>query len=149
MTTEITLRSNDLIPACDKEGLAHMERFASFLQTVPQADMGTDHFVFAGCYVRTIKAEKGTVFAGGQVTIPTVLVICGKGKLFCGQRKAHVDGYYVLRGEAHRQVAFIAEEDTYFTMFYATEKDNPIDCEEEFTDHPDKLITRRQQCQQQ
>lgn len=106
-------------------------------------DVPTEHFIHAGCYVRTCMVPKGIICAAVEIIVPTVVVICGKGTAFCGDKKCEIDGYYVMRGEAPRQMAFLAEEDTYFTMFYATDKTNPIDCEEEFTDQTDLLLTRR------
>ncbi len=150
MTTEITLQNNAFIPACSQEELALMRKLNEFLKEQPQAEVPTDHFIHAGVYVRTCLARAGIIFTAAEIKIPTVVVICGKGTLFCGDKKARVDGYFVLRGAAHRQIAFKAEEDTYFTMFYATSKDSPEDCEYEFTDQTDELLTRRmKKCQAQ
>lgn len=148
MTLEITLKSNDIIPACSKNDLEKMQQLTEFVETLDQVDVPTDHFIHAGCYVRTCLARKGVLFTAAEIKVPTVVVINGKGTIFSGGKKARVNGYLVLRGEAHRQIAYVAEEDTYFTMFYATKKTNADDCEFEFTDQADKLITRRQKCQE-
>lgn len=143
MTTEITLHNNELIPPCTKDELAKMNELNDFLRTFPQAELPTEQFIHAGCYVRTCLAKKGIIFGAVEIKVPTVLIVCGKGDLYCGDKKARIDGYLVLRGSAHRQVAFKAEEDTFFTMIYATDKEKPEDCEFEFTDQTDQLMTRR------
>lgn len=147
MSNELAIRHGISIPPCTPKELAKMDMLIEVLHDInPGAstkDVPTEHFCHAGCYVRTCLFPKGIVCAAVKIIVPTVVIICGKGTVFCGDKKTYVDGYYVMRGEAPRQMAFLAEEDTYATMFYATDKTDPVACEEEFTDQTDLLLTRR------
>lgn len=147
MSSEIAFRKSDVIPPCKPEELRKMTKLIEFLNGInPNAstkDVPTEHFIHAGCYVRTCMVPAGIVCAAVEIIVPTVLVICGRGTAYCGDKKCEIDGFYVMRGEAPRQMAFSAEKDTYMTMFYATDKTDPVDCEEEFTDQTDLLLTRR------
>lgn len=139
----VVFKNADLIPSCSENELATMRGVNDVIRTFPQVDVPTDHFIHAGCYARTCLVKAGVLMGAAEIIVPTVLVVSGKCEIFNGGKKAIVDGFVVLRGEPHRQVAVKAITDTYMTMIYATDKTDPVDCEEEFTDQTDQLFTRR------
>lgn len=139
----VVFKNADLIPSCSENELATMREVNDVIRTFPQVDVPTDHFVHAGCYARTCVVKAGILMGAAEIIVPTVLVVSGKCEIFNGGKKAIVDGFVVLRGEPHRQVAVKAITDTYMTMIYATDKTDPVACEEEFTDQTDQLFTRR------
>ncbi len=143
MSEVVTYKNADLIPSCTSEELEKVRKFNSALREFPQAEVPTDHFIHAGCYARSCVVKAGVVMGAVEIKVPTILIVSGRCDIFNGGKKAEVDGYVVLRGAPHRQVVVRAYTDTYMTMLYATEKTNPLDCEEEFTDQTDELITRR------
>jgi len=139
----VVFKNADLIPSCSENELATMREVNDVIRTFPQVDVPTDHFVHAGCYARTCVVKAGVLMGAAEIIVPTVLVVSGKCEIFNGGKKAIVDGFVILRGEPHRQVAVKAITDTYMTMIYATDKTDPVACEEEFTDQTDQLFTRR------
>ncbi len=139
----VRYKNADLIPSCSPTELATMCKVNDVIRTFPQVDVPTDHFVHAGCYARTCVVKAGVLMGAVEIIVPTILIVSGHCEIFNGGKKAIVDGYVVLRGAPHRQVAVKAIEDTYMTMIYATDKTDPVACEEEFTDQTDQLFTRR------
>lgn len=138
-------KNSDLIPSCSGQELAVMREVNDRIRSCPQVDVPTDHFIHAGCYARTCVVKAGVLMGAVEIVVPTVLIVSGHCEIFNGGKKAIVNGYVVLRGAPHRQVAVKAFTDTYMTMIYATDKINPDDCEFEFTNQTDELITRRKQ----
>lgn len=138
-------KNSDLIPPCTQGELAKMREFNEILRGYPQEEVPTDHFIHAGCYARTCVVRAGVLMGAVEIVVPTVLIVSGHCEIYNGGKKAVVNGYVVLRGSPHRQVAVKAYTDTYMTMIYATDKTNPVDCEFEFTSQTDELITRRKQ----
>lgn len=138
-------KNSDLIPPCTATELARMREFNARLREFPQEEVPTDHFIHAGVYARTCVVRAGVLMGAVEIVVPTVLIVSGHCEIYNGGKKAVVNGYVVLRGGPHRQVAVRAYTDTYMTMIYATDKTNPVDCEEEFTDQTDLLLSRRKQ----
>ena len=138
-----TYKNADLIPSCTASELAKVREFNSALREFPQAEVPTDHFVHAGCYARSCVVKAGVVMGAVEIIVPTILIVSGHCIIYNGGKKEEINGYVVLRGAPHRQVVIHAFTDTYMTMLYATSKTNPDECEEEFTDQTDELITRR------
>ena len=49
--------------------------------SLPEAPIEVDHFLWAGCYVRTILLRKGEIGAGAFIKIPTVVIVSGDCKV--------------------------------------------------------------------
>ncbi len=128
-----------------------LEKFTQFLEAFRDAhpesevDVETEHHLHAGVYSRTIFVPKGTLVAGVQIQVATQLVFCGKGQFTDGKTVRHIDGYVVMEGSPKRRAGFLSEEDTYMTMFFASNAKTVHEAEEEFCSEPERLGTRRKE----
>lgn len=141
MTT--SLQSRGELLATTQAGVAEVKALESLNETLPPADVPTDHFIHAGCYVRTCRISAGVLLTSALIKVPTVVIVSGDVVIRTDGESRRVTGYAVLRGMAGRKVAYYALQDTTITMIYATRNAVPQDCEPEFTDEYEKLLTRR------
>ena len=123
--------------------IAEVKALEAFNETMPPADVPTEHFIHAGCYVRTCRMAAGVLLTSALIKVPTVVIISGDVVIRTDGESHRVTGYTVLRGMAGRKVAYHALQDTTITMVYATRNRVPEDCEPEFTDEYENLLTRR------
>lgn len=107
---------------------------------VEQISLPTNHFLYAGCYVRTCLIKKGTYIGSCLVKIPTVVIISGKVVASDSEHQKVYNGYHVLRGEAFRRAFWFAQEDTYITMVFACKAKNATEATKEFTDEWEALF---------
>ena len=141
MTAE--LQSRGKLPPTTVAGIAEVKALEAVNGTLPPADVPTDHFIHAGCYVRTCRIAAGVLLTSALIKVPTVVIISGDVVIRTDGESRRVTGYTVLRGMAGRKVAYHALQDTTITMVYATRNAVPEDCEPEFTDEYENLLTRR------
>jgi hypothetical protein len=137
------LQSRGELPPTTAAGIAEVKALEAFNETMPPADVPTDHFIHAGCYVRTCRIAAGVLLTSALIKVPTVVIISGDVVIRADSESHRVSGYTVLRGMAGRKVAYHALQDTTITMIYATQKAAPEDCEPEFTGEYEHLLTRR------
>ena len=137
------LQSRSELPPTTAAGIAEVKALEAFNETMPPADVPTDHFIHAGCYVRTCRIAAGVLLTSALIKVPTVVIISGDVVIRTDGESHRVTGYTVLRGMAGRKVAYHALQDTTITMVYATRNAIPEDCEPEFTDEYEHLLTRR------
>lgn len=117
--------------------------------SLPEAPIEVDHFLWAGCYVRTILLRKGEIGAGAFIKIPTVVIVSGDCKVVVGDHLEEISGYSVLKGMEGRRQVFSAFEDTYITMFFASNASTVEEAEKEFTDEWQLLTNNREElCQE-
>lgn len=95
-------------------------------------------------YTRTIRIPKDVVLTGALIKIATVLTISGDVEVFGNDGLTRLTGYHVLAGAAGRKQAYLALQDTYVTMSFATKATTIEEVEEEFTDEAALLLSRRQ-----
>ena len=113
------------------------------LKSLPQVFITTDHILHAGVYIRTVMIPKDVVITGALMKRSTNLIISGHVLVFIGNDKVReYKGYNIITASSNRKQVFIAKEDTYLTMFFATKVDNIEDAEEEFTNEIDILMSR-------
>lgn len=131
-----------LAPTC-AAGIEEIKALEALAKNLPEAVVPTDHFIHAGCYARTCRIPAGVVLTSALIKVPTVVIVCGDVvvRADCMSRELH--GFNVLRGMAGRKVAYQALSETFITMVYATAQTDPADCEPEFTDEYENLLTRR------
>ena len=103
-------------------------------------DIDTQHFIYAGCYVRTCFLPKGTMIGSALIKIPTVVIVSGDAVVTNGDTRTRYQGYKILRGSALRRGLWFANEDTYITMFFSTKAKNTKNAEKEFTDEWEALL---------
>lgn len=140
--SEVVVHSASL-PPISPEVNAAFEAFGSVLERLPQLDIRTEHHLHAGVYSRTLYVPAGTFVMGLCVKVPTQLITCGHFKLTDGVREKEFKGFHVLDGSANRRAAVVTITDSAFTMLFATDAKTVEEAEEEFTDEPERLLTRK------
>lgn len=135
------LITRDELPPCSPEDVKAMDDLMDEVKKLPQVMIAVDHFIHAGMYVRTCFIPAGYVIVGALIKVPTVLIVNGHCKVTVGSRVKMIDGYVVLKAGGGRRQAFLAIDDTYVTMQYATKAETVEQAEREFTDEYDLLQT--------
>ena len=110
---------------------------------LPQINIDTAHTLHAGMYARTIMIPAGIVLTGVQIRIPTILIISGDALVYGDDGSTQLTGYHVTLGAVGRKQAFLALADTYLTMLFPTAATTVSEAEDEFTDEPERLGSRR------
>ena len=131
------------IPKIGVESLERLKAFEQELLSADQVICFTQHSIHAGVYCRTLFMPKGTVITGALVKRSTNIIVSGHVVAFMGDNEMEYEGYAVLHGSAQRKQLFRALEDTYLTMFFATQAKTVAEAEEEFTDEAEMLASRR------
>lgn len=132
------------IPAMSQASIAHARDMEAVISSQPQISIPTQHIIHAGVYARTVLIPKGVTVAGVVVKRTSCLIICGHVTVFIGDDKAkEFKGYNLLTTDANRKQVFVAHEDTYLTMLFATRSQNIHDAENEFTDDGEFLMSRK------
>lgn len=124
------------------EQIAAWEQLA---HSLPQIALETTSSLHAGIYSRTVRIPAGVVITGTRIRVPTVVTVIGEMRLVVGDRIRQVAGVTVFEAESNRKAWMYALTDCYVTMAYATNVQTLEEAEEEFTDEPDRLLTRRMQ----
>lgn len=133
------------MPPSTGEEIARLEALGEELQrSCPSAEIRTEHHLHAGVYSRTIYVPAGVAVVGLTVRVPTQLIACGHFQLTDGGRTQELRGYHVLDGGAGRRAAVLALEDSAFTMLFATDAGTVEEAENEFTNEPERLLTRQE-----
>ncbi|WP_281757381.1 hypothetical protein [Succinatimonas hippei] len=137
------LTVTDIPPSTALE-LKTLESYIKDVAELPDPKgLKTEHFLYAGLYSRTLFMPKDTVIIGALIKIPTVVTVSGHCFMTTGLKNVELKGYHVFKGSAGRRQGFIAVEDTYITMSFATAAKTVEEAEEEFTAEFNQLITRR------
>ncbi len=141
----IIAKKPDAIPACSEESKVMFSRAIERFKELPQVDVQTEHHLHAGVYSRTIHIPKGTLIIGVEMQCATQLVQYGHGFFTDGNGTKEMHGYKVMEGLPHRQCAFLATEDTWATMFFATKAKTVEEAEKEFCSDPTQLLSNREE----
>lgn len=138
---------NPITPAINKQ----FESLIKELEKCPQPKVRTEHHLHAGVYSRTIYIPAGCVAVGLTIKLATQLICAGHFRLTDGSSTQEFKGYHVLDGLPGRRAAAYAIKDSAFTMLFATEAKTVEEAENEFTDEPERLLTRKEKrlCQEQ
>lgn len=134
---------NTSIPTMSEDSIQNARDMETYLLSLPQVLVTTAHTLHAGVYTRTVFIPKGVVISGALIKRSVNLIISGDTTVFIGDDKAkEYKGYASITAMPYRKQVFIANEDTYLTMFFATEATTIEEAENEFTDEVDNLISR-------
>lgn len=125
---------------------ALLQQAGEHIKNLPQVDIQTEQFLHAGCYVRTCLVPKGVAIESALIKIPTTVIISGDCLIFDGKARQQITGYRIIKANAPRRAVWLAVEDTFITMFFATKNTTLEECEKEFTDEYQLLQTRAEQC---
>lgn len=131
------------LPAMSEACVAPVRELEAVVRQMPQVKIATEHVFHAGLYGRTILMPAGTVLVGVQIQVPTVLIIAGDCELLGDEGPVRYAGYHVTRGQAGRKAGFLALKDTWLTMLFATDAQTVEEAENEFTNEPENLGSRR------
>ena len=131
------------LPTMSEESVAAVRELEAAVKQMPQLKIVTEHVFHAGLYGRTILMPAGTVLVGVQIQIPTVLIIAGDCEMLADEGPVRFAGYHVTRGQAGRKAGFFAHKDTWLTMLFATDAKTVEEAENQFTNEPDNLGSRR------
>lgn len=110
---------------------------------LPQINIDTAHTLHAGMYARTIMIPAGILITGVRIKIPTVLIISGDAFVYGDDGPVRFTGYHVTLGAVGRKQAFFAMSDTWLTMMFPSAAKTVSEAEDEFTDEPERLGSRR------
>ena len=132
------------LPAMTAEGLEKVAKLEAIIGQMPQAEIETDHVIHGGMYARTIEIPAGVMLTGALIKVPTTLIINGRVTVFIGEQMIDVEGYRVIPASAGRKQAFYTWTTTQLTMIFATDCKSIADCEMQFTDEYDNLMSRQE-----
>ena len=144
MTSELTIC--DIKPITKKQNQILLDGFDKMRSLNCQNNvdndniLNTNHFLHAGCYVRTCLIKQGGMIGSALIKVPTVVIISGCIVASNGEDRTVYSGYKILKGSAFRRAVWCALEDTYITMFFATNAKNVTDATKEFTDEWESLL---------
>lgn len=130
------------IPAMSDRAIDLVRELEQFVLTLPQQQVDTHHVIHGGMYARTILVSANTVLVGALINVPTMLIINGSVRVTIGDEIVFLDGHHVLAASKHRKQAFVALEDTWLTMVFATKAQTVEEAEDEFTDEAERLMSR-------
>ena len=131
------------LPPMSADSVAVVREFEDAALQLPQVKINTEHALHAGMYARTIMIPAGTVITGVQIKIPTILIVSGDALFYGDDGTTQFTGYHVTLGAVGRKQAIYALADTYLTMMFHTAAKTVAEAEEEFTDEPERLGSRR------
>lgn len=131
------------LPPMSADSVAIVREFEDAVLQLPQVKINTEHALHAGMYARTIMIPAGTVITGVQIKIPTILIVSGDALFYGDDGTTQFTGYHVTLGAVGRKQAIYALADTYLTMMFPTAASTVAEAEEEFTDEPERLGSRR------
>ena len=131
------------LPPMSADSVAIVREFEDAVLQLPQVKINTEHALHAGMYARTIMIPAGTVITGVQIKIPTILIVNGDALFYGDDGATRLTGYHVTLGAVGRKQAIYALADTYLTMMFPTAARTVAEAEEEFTDEPERLGSRR------
>ena len=133
----------NLIPAMSDTAVDRVREMETEAAKQPQVSIETHHAFHAGLYARTIRIPANVMITGALIQIPTVLIVSGDAVMYAESGTSRLTGYYVLAAEAHRKQAFLAIQDTFLTMLFATDAETVAEAEAQFTDEVDLLCSRK------
>ena len=110
----------------------------------PPVEIRTEHHIHAGMYSRTIYVPAGTAVVGTRIKCATQLIAAGHFQITDGGSTKEFDGFHVFDGNEGRRAAVVALSDCAFTMVFPSSAKTVEEAEEEFTDEPDRLLTRNE-----
>lgn len=111
------------------------------LQNLTQADIEIKHDLCGNLYSRYCFIPKDVVVVGALLKVPTLLIVNGDCVIFDGEKTQRVTGYKMLQGQAYRQSAFRALEDTSLTMLAVVEGCSTVEEAEKFITDQSALLT--------
>lgn len=138
----LVVTHNHILSMNDR-AIAKVQQLEAYVGGFEQAQVDTSHVIHGGMYLRTMKFPAGMAVVGAIIKVPTTLILSGHAALVVGDKAVELEGYHVFAAEANRKQALFAIKDTCVTMMFATNAKTVEEAEEEFTDEPDQLMSRK------
>ncbi len=126
------------------ESIDKVRQLEQQMLAMPQVEIKTDHYLRDGLYARTIMVPAGCILTGAEIVIETMLIISGNVTVAVDSGSFDLVGYHVIKADAGRKQAFVAHEDTYITMVFPTDATTVEGAENEFTNEPHMLGSRKE-----
>lgn len=140
--TNVVVATNRIAPMSD-EAIDKVRQLEARLQSLHQLILTTDHVIHGGMYSRSLFMPMGSVLTGVLIKVPTILVISGHVTIWLDNDRTEVNGYQVFACSPKRKQAFAFHGDTHMTMLFATHSTTVEEAENEFTNEPDRLMSRK------
>ena len=137
------MATRPVIPAMSAQAIRAVRALEERVLALPQVPIETRHVLHAGMYARTICVPAGVLVTGVLIRIPTLLIVSGHATVFIGGEDVELTGYAVIPASAGRKQVIYAHRDTLLTMLFPTAARTVEEAEEEFTDEPERLGSRR------
>ena len=132
------------IPSMDKVGIEKVRQMETLAFKMPQVELETTHVLHGGMYARTVRLPEGVMITGALIKAATTLIVQGNVLVYTGDETPRLlEGYHVVPAEAGRKQAFVAKSEAFLTMIFPTEAQTVEEAENEFTDEPELLQSRR------
>ena len=126
------------------DNLEELGRAVEKLMETNPKEIRTEHHLHAGVYSRTLYVPANTIVVGLLIKVPTQLIACGDFELTDGGKVIAFRGYHIFDGAPYRQAAVRTHKPSAFTMLFATNAKTVEEAENEFTDEPERLLTRKE-----
>lgn len=134
--------SENRITSMTPVAIEKVRKLEDLIRELPQVCLETDHVLHGGMYARTVTLPAGAVITGALIKVPTILIVSGHVRVFLDDEAVDIHGYRVLAASGIRKQAFMVYEDTVLTMIFTTEAKSVEECENQFTDEADQLMSR-------
>ena len=132
------------VPAMSEEVLAKVRALQAELEKLPQVPVKMHHVLHGGMYARTCYVPAGNIAACCLIKVPTLVVLAGSANIYVGKDEPlRLEGYSVLPASAGRKQVFLSVTDIALTMVYVTNARTVEEAENEMTDEPHMLASRR------
>jgi hypothetical protein len=125
------------------DGVDKVRRLERRLMQLPQVDVQPDLLVHGQMVARTIFIPAGTILTGVLTNCDNVCVVCGDITVTTDDGPKRLTGYAVIPAKAGAKRAGVAHADTWWTTIHHTKLTDPVAIENEMTDEPDMLQSRR------
>jgi hypothetical protein len=132
------------LPATAPEMLSLLLEARKIIKSTPQVELPTEHVIHAGMYARTVRMPAGTILAGALIKVPTMVIVNGHTKVFVKDGVSEIDGFNVFPASANRMQIFVAVTPVEITMMFPTQAKTVEECEREFTDEHEQLLSHFQ-----
>lgn len=122
------------------------------LQNVDPVDVQIKHDICGNLYSRYCLVPKDVVIVGALLKVPTLLIVNGDCIVYDGQKTQRITGYKMLQGQAYRQSAFRALQDTQLTMLAVVQGCSTVEEAQRYITDQSALLTNHrtellEQCQ--
>lgn len=115
----------------------------TYMLSMPQVDLATEHLVHGGMYARTILIPAGTLLTGAETKCDNICVVVGDITVTTDDGTIRLTGHHIIPASAGFKRAGIAHADTLWTTFMQTDEVEVQAIERQMTDETELLQTNR------